>query len=366
MTQDEGERRDPEAGGLHLAALVNASNDAIISADADGMITTWNRAAETLYGYSEQEIIGRSLTELCPVAKRAEQRRLLRAVARGAVRIEVETQRLHKDGSLLEVSVTDSRIMEAGSLRGFCAVTHDIGKRVRSRARLEARVREQTHDLVRSRAETLRRLALAAEYRDDDTAPHAERVGARAARIAVELGLRAPLVDRIGEAAPLHDVGKIGIPDSILLKRGPLTTAESDTMRQHTILGARILAGSDGEVLRLAEQIALTHHEHWDGNGYPAGLTGEEIPFAGRIVAVADAFDAMTHERPYGPAVTIEVALTEISRCSGSQFDPLVVAALQRLSGGEFPAEISLSPLAEANLGSAGCGQDPPLALSAR
>jgi putative two-component system response regulator len=102
-------------------------------------------------------------------------------------------------------------------------------------------------------------------------------------------------------------------------------------MKQHTILGARILAGSDGAVLRLAEQIALTHHERWDGNGYPAGLAGEAIPLAGRLVAVADTFDAITHERPYRPAATVEIALAEISRCSGSQFDPRVVTAVMRL-----------------------------------
>ena len=344
MAQVDRERREAAARGLHLAALVNASNDAIISADANGMITTWNRAAEKLYGYPEEEIIGRSMAVLCPPARRGELARLLRAVAAGDVRIEVETQRLHMDGSLLDVSVTDSRIMEAGSLLGFCAVAHDISERVRSRDRLEEQVREGTHDLVRSRAETLRSLALAAEYRDGDTAMHTERVAASAARIAAELGLPSTLVDLIGEAAPLHDVGKIGIPDSILLKRGTLTTAESETMRQHTILGSRILAGSDGEVLRLAEQIALTHHEHWDGNGYPAGLAGEEIPVAGRLVAVADAFDAMTHERTYRSAVAVELALAEISRCSGSQFDPGVVAALLRLNGHGHARERAAPP----------------------
>jgi PAS domain S-box-containing protein len=331
-TQIDQEGRDAATKGLHLAALVDASNDAIISADANGMITTWNRAAEALYGYPEQEIIGRSMTELCPVAGRKEQRRLLRAVAGGAVRMEVETQRLHKDGSVLDVSVTDSRIMEAGSLLGFCAVTHDIRKRVRLREQLEEQVREGAHDLVRSRAETLRRLALAAEYRDADTAMHTERVGASAARIAAELGLPTSFVGLIGEAAPLHDVGKIGIPDSILLRAGALTSAETKIMRRHTLLGSSMLGGSDSEALRMAEQIALTHHEHWDGGGYPAGLEGEEIPLSGRIVAVADTFDAMTHNRPYRPAVTAAPALAEILRCSGSQFDPVVVAALMRVN----------------------------------
>lgn len=331
MTQLNRERRGSALKGVHLAALVDASADAIMSADTEGTITTWNRASEELYGYAEEESVGRPLTVLCPVERMDEPARQLRRVADGKLAVQFETQRLHKDGSLLDVLVTDSRIMEAGSLSGFCIVTHEIGERVRSRDWLEEKVRVGTQDLVRSRAETLRSLALAAEYRDYDTALHTERVGANAARLASELGEPASAVALIGKAAPLHDVGKIGIPDGILLKRGKLSSAESQAMKQHTILGARILAGSDGAVLRLAEQIALTHHERWDGNGYPAGLAGEAIPLAGRLVAVADTFDAITHERPYRPAATVEIALAEISRCSGSQFDPRVVTAVMRL-----------------------------------
>jgi response regulator RpfG family c-di-GMP phosphodiesterase len=171
--------------------------------------------------------------------------------------VELDTQRLNKNGSLLDVSVTISRIMEAGSVSGFCAVTHDITDRVRARDELEQRVRERTHDLFRSRAETLQSLALAAEYRDHETAQHTERVGENAA----QLGLPASVVALIRQAAPLHDVGKIGIPDQILLKPAQLTPEEVAIMKQHTTLGARLLAGSDGEILQLAEQIALTHHE---------------------------------------------------------------------------------------------------------
>ena len=324
------QRHDAAAKGLHLAALVDASNDAIMSTDADGMITTWNRAAEELFGWSEEEIAGRSMNVLCPQARVAEQRRLLRAVAGGEVSIEFDTQRLHKNGSLLDVSVTNSRIMKDGVLRGFCAVTHDIGARVRSRDRLEERVRVGLDDLIRSRAETLHGLALAAEYRDYETALHTERVGLAASRLAARLGLADSFVALIGEAAPLHDVGKIGIPDSILLKPGRLNVTEFDAIKQHTVLGSKLLAGSDSELARLAAQIALTHHEHWDGNGYPARLAGEAIPLAGRIVAVVDAFDAMTHERPYKSASTREQASDEISRCSGRQFDPDVVDAFGR------------------------------------
>ncbi|MDQ6804481.1 MAG: PAS domain S-box protein [Actinomycetota bacterium] len=325
----EVERRDAAARGLHLAALVDASNDAIMSADADGIITTWNRAAEELYGYAKEEIAGQSVSVLCPLAKIGEQQRLLRAVAGGAVSIDFDTQRLHKDGSLLDVSVTDSRIMEGGSLTGFCAVTHDIGARIRSRDRLQEKIRVGATDLARARAETLQGLALAAEYRDYETSLHTERVGTLAARLAQTLGLGASFVALIGEAAPLHDVGKIGIPDSILLKPGRLTPAEFEAMKQHTVLGSALLAGSDYELLRLAGQIALTHHEHWNGKGYPGRLTGVAIPIAGRIVAVVDTYDAMTHERPYKSASTVKEALAELERCSGTQFDPRVVRAFQ-------------------------------------
>jgi PAS domain S-box-containing protein len=327
----ERERQQAAARGVRLATLIDASNDAIMSADPDGLIMTWNRAAEALYGYTEAEISGRPMSVISPPGKAWEQRQLLQAAARGEVTVELDTQGLHKNGSLLDVSVTVSRIMQDGSLSGFCAVNHDITQRVRAPDELEERVRERTHDLFRSRAETLQSLALAAEYRDYETAQHTERVGENAALLAAQLGLPASVAALIRQAAPLHDVGKIGIPDKILLKQGKLTPEEFDVIKQHTILGARLLAGSDGEILQLGEQIALTHHERWDGNGYPAGLVAEAIPIAGRIVAVVDTFDAMTHDRPYRSPSSIDQALAEISRCSGSQFDPRVVKAFLQL-----------------------------------
>jgi putative two-component system response regulator len=135
------------------------------------------------------------------------------------------------------------------------------------------------------------------------------------------------------EAAPLHDVGKIGIPDHILLKPAALTPQEFDAMKEHTILGSRLLARSDNDVLQLGEVITLSHHERWDGEGYPAGLAGDAIPIAGRIVAVLDTFDAMTHDRPYRSACSTEDALAEISSASGSQFDPRIAEAFLRLKG---------------------------------
>ncbi len=186
-------------------------------------------------------------------------------------------------------------------------------------------------ELNAARLEDLKRLALVGEYRDDDTNRHTERVAHTTARLAEQLGLEAELVWTIRRAAPLHDVGKIGISDTILLKPGKLTVEEFQAMKAHTSIGGRILGESDFRILQMATEIALTHHERWDGTGYPSGLKEYDIPISGRIVAVADAFDAMTHARPYKEAFPVQRAVAEIERCSGSQFDPAVVAAFMTL-----------------------------------
>jgi putative nucleotidyltransferase with HDIG domain len=207
-------------------------------------------------------------------------------------------------------------------------VQHEAEQQLAGNAEvLEAKVAERTRELEAARAETLQRLALAAEYRDDDTSQHTERVGATAAQIASELGLDSEQVELVREAAPLHDVGKLAIPDTILLKPGRLTQAEYEVMKTHAMLGARLLSGSSSPVLQMGAVIAASHHERWDGAGYPAGLAGEAIPLVGRIVAVADVFDALTHDRPYKSLWPVEQAIAELRRGAGSQFDPRVVDA---------------------------------------
>jgi putative two-component system response regulator len=205
---------------------------------------------------------------------------------------------------------------------------------------LEERVRERTRQLEEAQREIVDRLARAAEYRDDNTGEHARRVGRMAGRIAEKLGLEDDFVEQIRRAAPLHDVGKLSLPDAILLKPGKLTWEEFEDMKQHTLVGAEILGRSRSQLLRLSEEIALTHHERWDGTGYPAGLAGEDIPISGRIVAVADVFDALVHDRPYKEAWPASKALAEIQRLSGTHFDPDVVATLA-----DFSLE-DLAPLA--------------------
>ncbi len=198
----------------------------------------------------------------------------------------------------------------------------------RHNATLEQQVRERTEKLERSHLETLQALALAAEFRDDETGQHTRRVGQLAAAVGQTLGLPPMQVDLLRQAAPLHDVGKIGIPDRIVLKPGKLTTDEFAVIQTHTTIGYEILAPCQSATLRMARQIALTHHERWDGGGYPNGLAGELIPLAGRIVAVADAFDAMTHDRVYRAARPVGEALEEIARERGRQFDPCIGDAL--------------------------------------
>jgi putative two-component system response regulator len=192
---------------------------------------------------------------------------------------------------------------------------------------LEDTVHERTQQLEESHREILDRLAMAAEFRDDQTGQHVKRVRQMSAVLARNLGLPPEQVDLIERAAQLHDVGKIGIPDHILRKQGRLTPEEFEVIKSHPTIGASILSGGKSPLLRMAEEIALTHHERWDGKGYPRGLAGEAIPLSGRIVALADAFDAIISKRPYKRAVPIEEAISVISSGAGTQFDPKVVDA---------------------------------------
>jgi putative two-component system response regulator len=179
--------------------------------------------------------------------------------------------------------------------------------------------------------DTLRRLALVAEYRDDNTSDHTERVAELAAQLARRLGLPDRTVWLIRQAAPLHDLGKIAVPDNILLKPGRLTEEEFEVVKTHAVLGARVLAGGEAEVLQTAERIARHHHERWDGDGYPDRLGGQDIPVEAQLVHVADVFDVLVHERPYKESWTVEAAAEEIRRGAGTQFAPPAVEAFEAL-----------------------------------
>jgi putative two-component system response regulator len=217
---------------------------------------------------------------------------------------------------------------------------------------LEAEVLRRTAELARSRQEVIHCLARAAEFRDDDTGRHVLRVGKYARLIGAELGWKGERLNMLEQAAQLHDIGKIGIPDSILLKPGKLGPEEieimhkhagfgkrimetlpeheSNVLRKHTELGSRLLQETDSPILGLASTISLSHHEKWDGSGYPLGLAGEDIPIEGRITAVADVFDALSSKRPYKPPFPLHKCFELLEEGRGKHFDPVVLDAFFR------------------------------------
>ncbi|SUI58617.1 response regulator [Shewanella morhuae] len=196
---------------------------------------------------------------------------------------------------------------------------------------LEQQVKIRTQELEATRFEIIRRLGRAAEYKDNETGLHVVRMSHYARLLAIKLGLPDTFCDLIFNAAPMHDIGKIGTPDAVLKKPGKLNAEEWAIMQQHAVIGAEIIGEHDDPLLKMARRIALTHHEKWDGSGYPCGLAGENIPLEGRIVAVADVFDALTSQRPYKPAWTIEATMELFESEAGKHFDPKLVAEFKQI-----------------------------------
>ena len=196
---------------------------------------------------------------------------------------------------------------------------------------LEKVVKKRTQDLIDTQLEIVQRLGYAAEYRDTDTAKHTTRVGEYARILGEQLGLTGETLQNLHHAAPMHDIGKIGISDAILLKPGIYTPEERSNMEQHTIIGSEILKGGTSDLLITAKEIAISHHERWDGKGYPNGLKGTEIPLSGRITIVADVFDALTMSRPYKDAWTTQDAVKYIEDNSGKMFDPQIVLIFMKM-----------------------------------
>lgn len=194
-----------------------------------------------------------------------------------------------------------------------------------------SQLEQSNRQLNQSRLEVLERLARAAEYRDNETGLHVVRMSHYARVIGEELGLNKQEVTLLFHGAPMHDVGKVGIPDAILLKPGKLDAHEWEIMRSHPVIGANILANSTSQWLETSRIIALTHHERWDGTGYPQGLTGEQIPLFGRITAVADVFDALTSARPYKPAWSVEQSIAAMQAEIGTQFEPRIMTAFTQV-----------------------------------
>lgn len=227
---------------------------------------------------------------------------------------------LTKPGDALEISLR---------VRNFLQMRYLYRQLEMHNQELEQRVAERTRSLQEAQLEIVARLALVGDYRDDETGDHCRRVAEMSYELAIRVGVPPKEAELIRLAAPLHDIGKVGIPDAVIRKPARLTDEEFREIQTHTTIGASILEGSRSDVLRMAYTIAISHHERWDGRGYPNGLAGESIPLPGRIVSVADVFDALSNPRPYKESWPVPKALEEIVRCSGTQFDPAVVAALQ-------------------------------------
>jgi putative two-component system response regulator len=196
---------------------------------------------------------------------------------------------------------------------------------------LEQRVRQRTHELYRTRLEIIRRIGRAAEMRDDESGLHVVRIANYARIIAKGLNLDDSWCELLYNTAPMHDVGKIGIPDQVLIKPTPLDAVEWDIVKAHPEIGVDIIGDDPSDIMAMARDIALNHHERWDGGGYPRGVAGETIPLSARIVAVADVFDTMTTDRPYRKAWPVLAAIDHIASLSGQHFDPMVVEAFRDL-----------------------------------
>jgi PAS domain S-box-containing protein/putative nucleotidyltransferase with HDIG domain len=321
LDRAELERRRGQALGREAqrdrVAFEEAPIGSVIT-DRHGRIERVNQAFCRMTGHTPDELIGTHFLELTHPEDRDRSAAVVAAMLSGAAGTQrFEKRYVHRSGRVIEARIALTTIRdEGGEVAQLFAQIEDITDALRT-----------TRELEEAQFEMLARLAAAAEFHDDDTSQHTRRVGELSVTIADHLGLPDAQLDLIRLAAPLHDIGKIAIPDAVLGKPGKLTTEEFEHMKTHTTVGAQMLAGSAFALLEMAEQIALTHHEKWDGSGYPAGLAGEAIPISGRIVAVADVFDALTHSRPYKPAWSTADAIDEMTSQAGRHFDPQVLEA---------------------------------------
>lgn len=356
-TQDALQRIIELLDALHCGAML---------VDRRGRIVHANERLCQLMQRSRGEVNGRLLQEYYPDGEGRS--RIEQVLANFSIAVEQEFYLPRADGSHLPVVASGRQLSGLPPLNDHRLVTlidisqqkraeQELHERYRDIAQLsdtvleqalalkdysrelEQRVRDRTRDLHEANMDAIYMLAVASEARDADTGAHVRRIQYFAEALARELGLRNDEAERIGYSAILHDVGKMQIPDQILKKPDALTDPEWIHMRQHTIVGEHIL--SRRPFFDLARQIARSHHENWDGSGYPDGLKGEQIPLAARIVRLADVYDALISERPYKPAWGPPQAAEAIRQGSGTLFDPAVAAAFQRLfEAGRFDPEL--------------------------
>ena len=256
-------------------------------------------------------------------------------------------QRAFQDGQILPVA-TPLFALALGTVTtittGYATERRQRNRVTRRNVELEEAVSERTVELRKTQLEVIHRLAHATESRDQETGMHLERISRMCERVGLELGMSATEAETLRNASLLHDVGKIGVPDAILLQPSALSDADREQMRLHTTVGAELLSGASSDVMRMAEEIARTHHERWDGQGYPAGLAGEAIPLPGRICAVCDVFDALLSDRPYKEPWPLDAAVAQLRRDRGAHFDPAVVDAFLRIVDSLEPELLARAP----------------------
>lgn len=319
-----------------LPTVIDASPLAIAVTDVEGNVTLWNPAAERLFRTTEQEMKGKPIPLGIPAGDVEGSTLLDRAAREGSV-IGIESEHRRSDGSAVPISMSISVLPDTErKVGGYVVALTDLTERRDALA--QELTRRRTQALEATQMEILAKFAETGELIDSSHSKHAQRVTAITTLVAHRMGYENADAIQIGRAALLHDIGKMGVSSDIWNKTGRLTDHEFEIVKTHTTVGRDILASTQSPLLRMAADIAYSHHERWDGFGY-LGLSGEEIPIGARLVAVADAFDALTHDRPYRKARSVEQAATEIRNESGNQFDPQVVGAfLAVLEAGHLEA----------------------------
>lgn len=315
----------------------NATNlrvyGAIVSRIPDVDVHTFNSSSEALAWCVQTEpdllVVDYRMPEPDGLAFIVEYRALWPDAETPIVMITAEQDR-HVRHRALEIGASDfltkppDPVEFQARVRNLLAL-HQSRIALRSRAAsLASEVERATREVIEREEETIQRLMRAAEFRDNETGNHILRMGQYAALVGRDLGMSAPDQRMLLLGTPMHDIGKVSTPDRILLKPGPLTAEEWVIMRDHAFAGYSMLEGSSSRILQVAAEIALRHHERWDGGGYPGGLRGEAIPIFARVAAVADVFDALISVRPYKPAWSLDDAFAEIERCMDAHFDPAV------------------------------------------
>lgn len=294
-----------------LAGIIASAKDAIIIVESDQCIGLFNAAAEEMFRCPSRLALGQQLSKFIP-QRVAGSMKVVQAKIQGPFAEPVEACKMgmRLDGSQFPIEALVSRVEAAGQ-NLFTVMVRDITER-----------HEHLRTIRRAHEETIHRLLAASSFRDYETGAHIWRTGLFSEVLAREAGWDSFRAEQLRMAAPMHDVGKIAIPDAILRKPGRLTDEEFEIMKTHAQLGAEMLAGSESDVMQLAQQIALSHHERWDGRGYPHGLAGLAIPECARIVAIVDVYDALSHDRVYRPAFSEPEVLGMMLEGEGTHFDP--------------------------------------------